>query len=87
MDRSLLKEFFNCGDDQIIQFAIMRAHLNRNEKNVIESMLDECLTQEATAEKLDLSVRTTQEIWYSASKKLLSIPWVSAYARELRAKS
>lgn len=84
MDRSLLKEFWNCGDNQIIEFAISRARLNRRERNVIHMMLDECMTQEQIAEKTDCSTRRVQEYWYSAADKLLSIPWVSAYARSLR---
>lgn len=83
MDKHLLKEFWNCGDDQIIQFALMRAHLNKLEKEAIRLMLDECMTQEAAAEVMDVSARRFQDYWYSASKKLLSIPWVSAYAKEL----
>lgn len=84
MDRSLLYDFFNCGDDQIIQFAITRAHLNKHEKDVLFYLLDECLTQEQTAEVMGFSVRRTQDFWYSASTKLLLIPWVFAYAKELR---
>lgn len=79
----LIKAFFNCGDDQIIEFAIIRAHLNRQEKEVLRLMLDECYTQEQTAEKLNYSTRKIQEVWYSAIRKLLSIPWVKAYATEL----
>lgn len=84
MDRNLLKFFFDCGDDQIIQFAMIRAHLNRLEKDVITLMLDECLTQEQTAERIGYSPRKVQDIWYSASDKMLKIPWVLAYAKELK---
>lgn len=83
MDTKLLRAFWNCGDNQIIEFALVRAHLNRQEKDVITLMLDECMTQEKVAEKLDFSTRKIQEVWYSASRKLLSIPWVAAYAAEL----
>lgn len=83
MKKNLLKAFWNCGDGQIIEFALLRAHLNRMEKEVIEMMLDECLTQEEVAEKLNCSVRKVQIDWHNGSDKLLSIPWVKAYAKEL----
>lgn len=83
MDRTLLKSFWNCGDDQIIQFAIIRAHLNRLEAETLRLILDECLSQERAAEELDISPRSLQSFWYSGSRKLLSIPWVKAYAKEL----
>lgn len=84
MDRSLLYDFFNCGDDQIIQFAIVRAHLNRRERDVIHLMIDECMTQEQVAEELGYSVRRIQDIWYAGADKLLHIPWVQAYSKALR---
>lgn len=84
MDRTLLKDFWACGDNQIIEFALMRARLNRLEKEVVVLMLDECMTQEQTAERMDLSVRRVQNLWYDASDKLLSIDWVRAYAVDLR---
>ena len=83
MDRSLIKAFWNCGDSQIIEFALIRAHLNKIEKEVLLLMLDERLTQEEVAERLDWSTRKVQDHWKSATNKLLSIPWVKAYAREL----
>lgn len=78
-----LKTFWGCGDNDIIEFALMKARLNRKEKEVINLILDECLTQEEAAEKLDISVRKIQDLWYSASNKLLSIFWVSAIANEI----
>lgn len=84
MDKSLLTYFWNCGDDQIIQFAIQRAHLNKHEKDVLICMLDDCMTQEETAEAIGYSTRRTQEFWSTASGKLLGIPWVKAYALELK---
>lgn len=83
MEKHLLKAFWNCGDNDIIQFALYKAHLNRLEKEVIQLMFDECLTQEEIAEKMNYSTRKIQDIWYSASKKLLKIPWVYAYAINL----
>lgn len=84
MDRELLTYFFNCGDNDIIEFAIMRAHLNRREKDVIHLMMDECMTQEEIAEKMSYSTRRIQDFWYSGASKLLNIPWVRAYALSLR---
>ena len=86
MDKNLLQYFWNCGDDQIIQFAIQRAHLNRKEQEVLHLLLDECLTQEEAAEEMNYSSRRLQDYWYSASAKMLNIPWVIAYARELKGK-
>lgn len=84
MDNNLLTYFWNCGDDTIIQFALQRGHLNRHEREVIHLMLDECMTQEETAEAIGYSTRRTQEFWSSGANKLLSIPWVRAYALELK---
>ena len=86
MDRHLLKDFWNCGDNQTIEFAIMRAHLNRLEKEVVRLLLDECLTQEEAAEAMNIAPRSVQAYWYSAADKLLAIPWVRAYAKELNSK-
>lgn len=82
-DKTLLTAFWNCGDNQIIEFALIRAHLNAQEKAVITLMLDECLTQEQVAEELDFSVRKIQTLWTTGAKKLLSIPWVMAYAKDI----
>lgn len=84
MDKGLIRYFWNCGDNQIIEFAIIRARLNKNEKDVIQLMLDECLTQEEVAERLSYSTRKIQEDWASGVRKLLSIPWVLAYAEQLK---
>lgn len=81
--KTLLQAFWGCGDNTAIEFAIVRANLNRKEKEVVHFIFDECLTQEQIAEKMDISVRQVQEIWYDASKKLLGIQWVRIYATEL----
>jgi hypothetical protein len=36
------------------------------------------------AEKMCVSTRRFQEYWYAASDKLLSLPWLAAYAEELK---
>ena len=84
MKRELLSYFWNCGDNQIIEFALTRAHLNRKEEEVIRLMFDECMTQEEIAERMSYSPRRVQDFWYSASEKLLNIPWVLAYAKYLK---
>lgn len=84
MERGLIKYFWNCGDNQLIEFAILRARLNRSEKDALCLVLDECFTQEQAAERMDISVRRFQNIWYSATGKLLSIPWVVAYANTIK---
>lgn len=80
----LLRAFWNCGDSLTIDFAVMRARLNRHEKEAVRLILDECLSQESAAEKMDISTRCIQKYWDSASKKLLAIPWVKAYAEALK---
>lgn len=84
MDKELLKYFWNCGDNEIIEFAMLRARLNSKEKQVLICMLDECLTQEETAEKIGYSTRRVQDFWCSAAHKLLNIAWVRAYAISLK---
>lgn len=79
----LISAFWSCGDNQIIEFAILRARLNDKEKKILECILDKCLTQEETAEVLNLSTRTVQSYWKSAINKLLGIEWVRAYAEYL----
>lgn len=80
MDKNLLSRFWDCGDDDIIQFALMKAHLNKREKQVILMTLDECMTQEEIAEELNFSTRRIQQFWCSGAKKLLSISWLRAIA-------
>ena len=83
MDRVLLKYFWSCGDNQIIEFALLRARLNKNERDVICYTLDECMSQEQIAEKMGYTPRRIQQIWKDGANKLISIPWVKAYAQEL----
>jgi len=55
MDKNLLKVFWNCGDNEIIEFALARARLNRLEHEVVSLMLDECRSQEEIAERIGIS--------------------------------
>lgn len=84
MEKELLKLFWNCGDNEIIEFAMLRARLNSKEKKVLVCMLDECMTQEETAEQIGYSTRRVQDFWCSAARKLLNIDWVKAYAISLK---
>lgn len=84
MDRSLIRAFWACGDSQIIDFAIVRARLDRKEKAVLTAILDDRMTQEETAEKLQISTRTVQKLWASGADKLLKIDWLVAYAESIR---
>lgn len=83
MDSKLMRAFFDCGDDQIIQFAIQRCHYNRKEKEILKLILEENYTQEETADIIGYSTRYVQEQWYRVCHKMLSISWVKAYAVEL----
>ena len=85
-DRSLIKDFWNCGDGALIAYSVMRAKLNRMECEALRLLLDECMTQEEAAEAMDISVRRFQTYWYSAADKLLQLPWVVAYAGKVRRK-
>lgn len=85
-DRSLIKDFWNCGDGALIAYSVMRAKLNRVECEALRLLLDECMTQEKAAEAMDISVRRFQTYWYSAADKLLQLPWVVAYAGKVRRK-
>lgn len=71
MDRGLIRAFWGCGDNEIIEFAVLRARLNRREKEAVRLLLDECLSQEQAAEQMCISTRRFQEYWYSAADKLL----------------
>lgn len=82
--KGLVRAFWQCGDSEIINYAIMRARLNKREKQVLTLMLDECNSQEKTAEIMDVSTRQVQYIWHSAESKLLSIEWVKVYAKYLK---
>lgn len=86
MDKSLLRAFWDCGDSMTIEFAMMRARLNKKEEQVVRLLMDECLTQEQASEKMDISTRKLQDLWSSGLNKLLSIPWVKIYAEDLKNK-
>lgn len=87
MKKTLLSYFWNCGDTHIIEFALLRARLNKRESEVLKYILDDCLTQEEAAEAMNYSVRAVQNYWRSGTNKLLAIDWVVAYAEYLRKNS
>lgn len=82
-DRELLRAFFDCGDNDIVEFALVKARLNRHERTVMILLFDDCMTQEEVAENMHYSTRRVQDFWYSGAKKLLDIQWVRAYATDL----
>lgn len=84
MERNLIKDFWNCGDRDSIDFAIKKANLNRLEREALHLILDECYTQEKASEILDISTRSLQEYWYSACDKLLNIEWVKIYSEQIK---
>lgn len=76
MCKNIVKNFWNCGDSEIVELAKNRANLNKVEREVLHLVLDECMTQEQASEQMYMSVRHFQEIWKSANDKLIKIPWV-----------
>lgn len=82
-DSALIRAFWACGDSAIISYAVMRARLNRNERETLSLILDECMAQEAAAEVMGVSTRSLQSWWRSGVTKILSQPWARAYATEL----
>lgn len=82
-DSTLIRAFWSCGDSSVISYAVMRAHLNRNELTVLRMILDDCMTQERAAEAMDISTRSLQALWRSGIDKILHQPWVRAYAVDL----
>lgn len=83
MKYTLLRAFWGCGDSQTIEYALLRARLNKLEKEVLIFSLDECMTQEEIAERLNYSTRRIQQLWQTATDKVIGIPWVRAYAEYL----
>lgn len=83
-DRTLIRDFWDCGDGTIISYAVMRSRLNQNECRTLRCLLDECMTQEEAAEALGVSTRCLQSWWYSATDKLMKLPWLMAYAKKIR---
>lgn len=82
-DSALIRAFWACGDSAIISYAVMRARLNKNERDALSLILDECMAQEAAAEAMGVSTRSMQSWWRSGATKILSQPWVKTYATEL----
>lgn len=82
-DNALIRAFWSCGDSSIIAYAVMRAHLNRNERNVLHLILDECMSQESATEKCGVSTRSVQNWWHTGTGKILRLAWVRSYAADL----
>lgn len=82
-DGTKIRAFWACGDNATISYAIQRARLNRNEREALSLILDECMTQEEAAERLGVSTRSLQAWWRAGTGKILNLPWARAYATEL----
>lgn len=81
--RDYIKAFWNCGDSRIINLALDSVELTEPELKILRMCLKACMTQEEIAEVLNLSPSYVQKIWYKATDKLLALPWVYCYGKEL----
>ena len=81
--RDYIKAFWNCGDSRIVNLAIDSVELTDPELKILRLSLQACLTQEEIAEMLNLSPSYVQKVWYKATDKLLALPWVYCYGKEL----
>lgn len=81
--RDYIKAFWNCGDSRIINLALDSVELTEPELKILRMYLKACMTQEEIAEVLNLSPSYIQKIWYKATDKLLALPWVYCYGKEL----
>lgn len=78
-----MKTFWSCGDRVLIDFAKDKVGLNREEKEVLHLLLDDCRSQEKAAEIMDISRTKVQCYWNTACRKLLSQEWLKIYATVL----
>lgn len=81
--RDYIKAFWNCGDSRIINMSLECVELTDPELKVLKMSLKSCMTQEEIAEALNWSPSYVQKIWYRATDKLLALPWVYCYGKEL----
>ena len=70
MNRSLIKKLWKLGDKQFIDYALSCARLTLRERETVQYLLFDGLTQEQAAEKMDISTRGLQGLWSCAFKKL-----------------
>lgn len=69
MNRSLIKKLWKLGDKQFIDYALSCARLTLRERETVQYLLFDGLTQEQAAEKMDISTRGLQGLWSCAVKK------------------
>ena len=55
MNRSLIKKLWKLGDKQFIDYALSCARLTLRERETVQYLLFDGLTQEQAAEKMDIS--------------------------------
>lgn len=60
MNRSLIKKLWKLGDKQFIDYALSCARLTLRERETVQYLLFDGLTQEQAAEKMDISTRGLQ---------------------------
>lgn len=79
-----LKLLWELGDKEFIDYAFNSARLTLFEKDVVKFILFDGLTQEKTAEKMDISVRNIQYAWKNIIDKILRVPGVIPYTNTLK---
>ena len=73
MNRSLIKKLWKLGDKQFIDYALSCARLTLRERETVQYLLFDGLTQEQAAEKMNISTRGLQEQLAGNQVRLLKI--------------
>lgn len=84
MDKSLVEIFLKCNDEQLIEYALLKAKISVKELRVLKLLINEGVSVPEAAYTMCISTARLQKIWDKASNKLLAIPWLVAYANELK---
>ena len=82
MNRSLIKKLWKLGDKQFIDYALSCARLTLRERETVQYLLFDGLTQEQAAEKMDISTRGLQGLWSCAVEKILLVPGAIPYIKK-----
>nr|DAF03015.1 MAG TPA: putative DNA-binding protein [Caudoviricetes sp.] len=83
MNRSLIKKLWKLGDKQFIDYALSCARLTLRERETVQYLLFDGLTQEQAAEKMNISTRGLQGLWSCAVEKILLVPGTIPYINSL----
>lgn len=81
MDTHIIKAFWKCGDQEIIDLACDRADLTQAERKTICLLLTNGKTEKEAAQIMDTSEEEINRVYYSACTKLLGICWVYCIAK------